>query len=292
MKHARILVPTDFSELSLLAVKEAAKLAKQVKGTVCVFHASMHTHELDGFHYLGPGHSDTGLKEVYQALEKKLVETAESLIAKEFRGQCLVQMGHPARLICEIAADYDLVVMSSHGRTGFTRLILGSVCEKVLRSCETPVLILKEKSSLFPVNRILLTTDFSDNSVYAFQPAADLAEITGAHIDLVHVVSHEPLISKDKGQYSGEDIAQKLENMADTYLGDLRAQVHTNWHSCKRSVHEEIAAIANSGDYQLVVMATIGRTGLKYLMLGSTSSSVLRHANIPVLSIKPRNRVE
>jgi nucleotide-binding universal stress UspA family protein len=162
----------------------------------------------------------------------------------------------------------------------------------VLRTCDTPVLILNDKSRLFPVNRILLTTDFSDNSVYAFQPAADLAELTGAQIDLIHVVSHEPLISKDKSQYSGADIASKLENMADSYLGDLRTQVHTDWRSCKRSVHEEIASIANTGDYQLVVMATIGRTGLKYLMLGSTSSSVLRHANIPVLSVKPRNRAE
>jgi nucleotide-binding universal stress UspA family protein len=120
MKHARILVPTDFSDLSLLAVKEAAELAKRVEGTVSVFHASMHTHELDGFHYLGPGHPDTGLKDYQQALEKKLAETAESLIEKEQRGECLVHIGHPARLICEIGADYDLIVMSSHGRTGFT----------------------------------------------------------------------------------------------------------------------------------------------------------------------------
>jgi len=287
MKHPRILVPTDFSELSLLAFPNAVALAKLLKGTVTPFHAYMQVNELDGFYYMGETSPEADLRTLEKSLQKKLEDLAEKYVDEEFRSEPVVCIGNAARTIVETGRDYDLIVMSSHGRTGFSRLILGSICEKVLRTSHTPVLILEEESRLMPLRRILLTTDFSDNSIYAFEPAAELAEATGASIDLVHIVSFEQFDTLAQAQHDSEERKLKLRQLAEKYLGDLKDQLETEVIFSEKAVHEEIARITKSRPYNLVVMSTIGRTGLDYMMLGSTSSSVLRHVKTAVLSVKP-----
>ena len=287
MKHARILVPTDFSDLSLLAIPAALAIAKMFDGKVHLFHAYMQVNELDGFYYMGETSPEADLRTLERSLYQQLEDLANKHLDEAYRGEPLVKIGNAARAICEIGKDFDLIVMSSHGRTGFSRLILGSICEKVLRTCDQPVLVLEEESRLIPLQRILLTTDFSDNSIYAFEPAAAFAEVTGADIDLIHIVSYEQFDTLAQAQHDSEERKTKLKELSVKYLGDLKGQVTTEVIFSDRAVHEEIARLTKSRPYNLVVMSTIGRTGLDYMMLGSTASSVMRHVKTPVMSIKP-----
>ncbi len=287
MKNPRILVPTDFSELSMLAFPNAVYLAKLFGGTVSPFHAYMQVSELDGFYYMGETSPEADLRTLEKSLYQRLEELSKKHIDEKYRGEPLIKIGNAARAICEASLDFDLIIMSSHGRTGFSRLILGSICEKVLRTCEKPVLVLEEQSRLIPLERILLTTDFSDNSIYAFEPAAEFAEATGAVIDLIHIVSYEQFDTLAQAQHDSSERKQKLQSLAEKYLGDLGDQVQTEVIFSDKAVHEELAVLTKSRAYNLVVMATIGRTGLDYMMLGSTSSSVMRHVKTAVLSVNP-----
>lgn len=287
MKHPRILVPIDFSVLSELSIPAAAHVAKLFNGTVTLFHAYMQVNELDGFYYMGETSPEADLRTLEKSLFNRLEELSDSYIEKPYRSEPIVKIGNSARAIVDAGKDFDLIVMSSHGRTGFSRLILGSVSEKVLRTSHTPVLILEEQSQLLPLKRILLTTDFSDNSIYAFEPAAAFAEATGAQIDLVHIVSFEQFETLAQAQNDSRELKVKLKETADTYLGDLKSQVSTEVIFSDKSVHEEIHRLTKSRPYNLVVMATIGRTGLEYMMLGSTASSVMRHVKTAVLCINP-----
>lgn len=287
MKQPRILVPTDFSDLSLLAFPNAAALAKLLNGTITPFHAYMQVNELDGFYYMGETSPESDLRTLEKSLHKKLDELGKKYLEKDLVSEPIVTIGNAARAIVATGRGFDLIVMSSHGRTGFSRLILGSICEKVLRTSPTPVLILEEESRLVPLRRILLTTDFSDNSMYAFEPAAQLAAATGASIDLVHIVSVEQFDTLARAQLDSEERKERLSKLADKYLGDLRDQVTTEVIFSEKSVHEEIARLTKSRPCNLLVMATVGRTGLDYMMLGSTASSVLRHVKTAVLSVKP-----
>ena len=69
--------------------------------------------------------------------------------------------------------------MSSHGRTGFSRFLLGSVAEKVLRLAHTPVMILEDDVDVGNFERILVTTDFSENAAHAYPYALEIAQKTG-----------------------------------------------------------------------------------------------------------------
>ncbi|MDG5767323.1 universal stress protein [Balneolales bacterium ANBcel1] len=287
MKNARILVPTDFSELSLLAFPAAVAIARLFGGTVVPFHAYMQANELDGFYYMGETSPETDMRTLERSLYQRLEEVSREHVEEPLLGEPRIAIGNAARAICEAGKEFDLIVMSSHGRTGFSRLILGSICEKVLRTSQSPVLVVEEKSRLFPLQRILLTTDFSDNSIYAFEPAAELAEATGAQIDLIHIVSYEQFDTLAQAQHDSEERKEKLKQLAVKYFSDLETQVQTEVFFSDRSVHEEIARLTKARPYNLVVMATIGRTGLDYMMLGSTASSVLRHVRTAVLSVKP-----
>ncbi len=287
MKKPRILVSTDFSDLSLIAIPTALSIARLFDGTITLFHAYMQINELDGFYYMGETSPEADLRTLEKTLFNKLDQISNEYIDEPYRAEPMVKIGNAARAITDAGKDFDLIIMSTHGRTGFSRLILGSICAKVLRTSHTPVLIIEEESQVIPLKRILLTTDFSDNSIYAFEPAAEFAEVTGAEIDLVHIVSFEQFDTLAQAQHDSNERKLKLKEMADKYLGDLRDQVHTEVIFSDKAVHEEIVRLTKSRPYNLIVMSTIGRTGLDYLMLGSTSSSVMRHVKTAVLSVKP-----
>ncbi|MEX0681501.1 MAG: universal stress protein [Balneolales bacterium] len=292
MKNPRILVPTDFSDLSLLAFPAALSIAKLFKGTITPFHAYMQVNELDGFYYMGETSPESDLLTLEKSLYNRLEEIAEKYIQSAFRSEPMVKIGNAARAITEAGTDFDLIAMSSHGRTGFSRLILGSICEKVLRTCHTPILILEKESQMFPLNRILVTTDFSDNSIYAFEPAAAFAEATGAQLDLVHIVSFEQFDTLAQAQHDSEERELQLKELADKYLGDLSSQVNPEVIFSEKSIHEEIINLTKSRPYNLVIISTIGRTGLDYMMLGSIASSVVRHVKTAVLSVNPLRRTK
>ncbi len=287
MKKPRILVPTDFSDLSLIAFPNALAIARLLDGKITPFHAYMQMNDLDGFYFMGETSPESDLRTLEKNLHKRLAGLSEKYFDEGIYSEPVVKIGNAARCISETASDYDLIVMSSHGRTGFTRLILGSVCNKVLRTSPAPVLVIEEESRLMPLHRILLTTDFSENSLYAFEPAAAFARAANAKIDLVHIVSFEQFDTFARAQHDSQDRKLELDHLARKYLGDLEEQLHTEVIYTEKSVSEEIIRLTKAHPYNLVVMATIGRTGLDYMMLGSTAASILHHVKTPVLSIKP-----
>jgi nucleotide-binding universal stress UspA family protein len=288
MKNAKILVPLDFSELSKKALKAAEIFARLFEGTITPFHAYIPLTDLDGFHYLGSGvTTQDNLVNVEKIIQNRLREEAVNLIDAKYLTEGHIGIGNPAHAIAEAAREFDLIVMSTHGRTGFTRLLLGSVAEKVLRLSHTPVLVVEEGSMLSPLEKILLTTDFSENSYEAFDIAKKIAKAAGGKIDLLHIarVNDQESINKAK---TTEDIRMKsLEKLVARKFGDMKESVRPLVISSKKSAHEAILEETQKTPYNLLIMATIGRTGLDYLMMGSTASNVVRHVETAVLSINP-----
>ena len=144
-------------------------------------------------------------------------------------------------------------------------------------------------STYISIRPILVTTDFSENSFKAFGHAADIAKATNARIDLVNVLMREGF---DTDAVIDADVKlrdKELENLKNTYFGDIKEHVKTRTIVTFKSVHEAIAHESEDNKHDLVVIATIGRTGLDYLMLGSTAASVVRHVSAPVLSVNPKH---
>lgn len=288
MKNPTILVPTDFSDLSKKAMDTANEVAKMLDGKVTPFHSYIPITDMDGFHYMSSGTgTQKNLTDIEDSLKERLDDVAAEYVDERFLNPGIIGIGNPAHAITESSMDYDLVIMSTHGRTGFKRFLLGSVAEKVLRMSNVPVLVVEDQTHFTPMQRILVTTDFSDNAKAAYPVARAFAEASGADIELFHAVMYDNFDSLAKAESTYDMRKENLERIGLEHFSALAGNVYVNVVMTNRSAHEAILNQTQKELYNLVVMSTIGRTGLDYLMLGSTTSNVTRMVKSAVLSVNP-----
>jgi len=285
----KILVPIDFSERSTKALEVADMFAELFGGMVTPFYSHLPISELDEPYALG---ISTKIYQKFDELEKTLLnrakEVSQQKVSKERLTDPIVTMGNAAESIINSSEKFDYVIMSTHGRTGFSRLLLGSVAEKVLRLASTPVMVVKNDSDVKDFKKILLTTDFSENAAQAFPYAIDIAKRSGGTIDLVHVLSFEQFEEKEKDLSLRKIREERLKLLKKEYFNEIEEQVREKVVVSHDSPHEAIYNHVQENTYNLIVMATVGRTGINYLMMGSTTANVVRHVDTAVLSINPQ----
>lgn len=291
MKNVAILVPLDFSDLSNIALKTAEYFARLFDGKLTPYHAYIPITDLDGFYYMGMGFSgQDNFTEVENILQDRLNEVGEQYVDERYLNPGVIDVGNPAKAIAGAADEYDLIVMSTHGRTGFTRMFIGSTAEKVLRTCHTPVIVVEESSRVDPMERIMVTTDFSEPSFKVFPLVSGIAQAAGSQVDLIHVVSNVQLGDDETLHSATKSRHKELEFLADEHFSAVRNQINCEAVPSGKSPHEAIHDLNMENDYNLVAMSSIGRTGLDYMMMGSTASNVVRNVKSAVLSLNPRRK--
>lgn len=144
MEHLPLLVAVDFSKLSDRAITYAVRLAEGRGRMIDLVHIALHTL---------PAHAQAHAPaEVLAHIRKneevsalrELASLQERLIPERLRGKLLLLRGPPAETICEVAGrGYELVVVSTHGRTGLSQILIGSVAERVVRHAPIPVLVVR-----------------------------------------------------------------------------------------------------------------------------------------------------
>jgi nucleotide-binding universal stress UspA family protein len=279
MKKLRILIPTDLSEISNRALNVGGELAKMTNGIVTPLFAYAKTRY-------------DGANNTPEAAKVDVDTVASRYIYHDFLAETIVSLQKPVDAIIDNGKDFDLIIMSSHGRSGFNRILLGSVTEKVIRLSHTPVLVVKDQEKLFPIEKILLTTDFSDNARNTYSYVAKLAELTGASIHMLYAVvyaatepaTHLEAYVRTKEKQFKSDIQQYFGNISDRVTFDIPLT--------KKSAHEFILNHVDEHKYNLIVMSTLGHTGLEYLKLGSTTSNVVRHTDVNILITNPNSKLD
>ena len=142
----RILVPVDFSECSRAALEDAAVLAERVDASIDVLHV------WDTPHYVGPeflirepGETGHPLQEAAFAQAETEMDEFLSGFPQRERFRVRLESGKPYETIIKLAADehYDAIVMGTHGRSGLSHLLIGSVAEKVVRTAPCPVMTIR-----------------------------------------------------------------------------------------------------------------------------------------------------
>lgn len=285
MKNPRILVPTDFSDLSKTALRAASIWVRQFGGEVTLMHAFEGRTDLDGFHFFGPDETVSGdLPTVKGAIERLLDEWVQQNVAAEHTRQSLLIMGNPERSIAKASLDHDLVVIASHGRSGIPRFFLGSVTDQVIRFSPTPVLVVADESALLPLKRILVPTDLSFGSEAAFEMARDLANASGAAIDLLYVHEFEDAVAIDLTA-----LERRVREMARPHLATATFDITVRVSG--ESVHQEIHQFLQQRPCNLIVMATSDKEGSGYQLLGRTPSQVVREVTTAILLVNtPEHR--
>jgi len=140
MTFNKILVPTDGSEYTKPAIQKAVELAKLSGGEIVALYVLDQT-------VLTNMPMDTAVMNVYKTLEKEGQEAVDYVLnlAKE-NGVAVsvsVKEGTPVKVILEESANYDIIVMGTLGRTGMSKLLMGSVAERVVRAASCPVMVVR-----------------------------------------------------------------------------------------------------------------------------------------------------
>lgn len=293
MEKLNILVPLDFSELSTRALSAAEKLARLSGGKITPYHSYLPISEMEGPYTLGLGTTPTeDYDEIEATMKERLNHVAKEHVDEQFLDESVISVGNAAHAIAEEGKSYDMIVMSTHGRTGFSRFFLGSVAEKVLRIAHVPVMVVDKESKINDIERILVTTDFSENSHAAFPIAKSIANAADAKVELLNVLSYDPQHDEkpDEGKISLRN--KRLEILSKEELHEIGDRLTTKVLVSTDTPHEAILKHNQENPADLIIMATVGRTGIEYLMMGSTTANVVRHVKSPVLSVNPEEKVE
>ena len=218
--------------------------------------------------------------------------------AADLAVECRIVEGDIAAAIAAEAASADLLVIGTHGRSGFQHLLLGSVAERLLRQAPCPLLVVPpgapDATGTVPrlFHHIVAAIDFSSASATAAAFAVSLAQEADAHLTLVHALDLPPAVEAWVGE-TPEGHARLLR-WRDDALARLRAlapadartychieeQVETDGAS---RVVLRIAAERRAG---LIVMGTHGGGPLARTFVGSTAQRVVRQAACPVLILR------
>jgi nucleotide-binding universal stress UspA family protein len=293
----QILCPVDLSEVSRHALDHARAIAKWYDAHLTVFHVVIPP---------APLIPSTGIAEALPVPPPQLSEIAEEV--HRFSGltdaradhcsEALVVEGNPVKEIIRKAESLpaDLLVMGTHGRSGFEALFLGAVTEKVLRSTHVPVLTVPppvERVESVIYKTILCPIEFSDPSIRALEYALTLAEENGARLILLHVV--EMLVGAPQfveiAHFDVTEYERHLEEDARARLTSAVPEEARVWCTPEERVvsgnaYHVILDMAEQEKAELIVMGVHGKGALNRRLFGSTTHHVIRHARCPVLTLR------
>jgi len=299
---SRILCPIDFSEHSARALEYAAVLARWYGASIRVLH--VHTFVPPPPSRL-PGWARPRLTaEEREHYLKEMRDLAAPAAGSGPPFEVSLVEGEPIEEILRAAAagPADLIVLGTHGRSGFQRLMLGSLTEKVLRRAACPVLTVPPRApgtagaARPSLGRILCPVDFSEVSLRALEYAWALAKESKARITLLHAI--EALADVEPLEHGGAAMTDWLRFQEVRSRQRLEALVPADardWCDPEIAVatgraHREILRVAGEGAADLIVMGVLGRGALDLMLFGSTTQQVVRQALCPVLTVRPRAR--
>jgi nucleotide-binding universal stress UspA family protein len=296
---ARILCPIDFSEASQHAIEHAFAIARWSGAAVSALHVC---HPMVVPVATGAGFEDADVE--MARLRSAAASLVECAGAHGLKVDIAVESGDPARQILEHADRHgaNLIVMGTHGATGFERLILGSVTEKVLRKARCPVLTVPPRAhsaATLPFRQVLCAIDFSSASLEALNYAGALAEQSRSRLQLLHVVQwpwDEPPAPAPQELPAEQAVAlgeyrRYVEASAMARLAALRRErIPVGIEAVPRIVHGkayvQILRIAAEAGADLIVLGVQGRNAAGLMVFGSTANQVVRAAACPVLTVR------
>ncbi len=300
----KLLVPLDRSVLAEQAVAPAVAIARASDAEIEL----VLVHESFAF----AGFTDAPWQRDGRDDDRQYLASlaAELRSGASIRATDAIIAGEPADAICQRAteAGADLIVMTSHGRTGISRAWLGSVADALVRRCSLPVLILRpvdtgvrRVSARQAFRHVLIPFDGSPLANGIIPAGMMLAKASGAGVTVLRVVPHVPLPVPIEATspigfapvVTDEAATRRLHRDAtaetEAFVAQLRtdtglsidARVIVNDHTA-----QAIVDTARGQGADVIAMSTHGR-GASRLLLGSIADKVLRASGLPILLRRP-----
>jgi len=302
---SRILCPIDFSEPSHQALHHATAVARWYGARLRTLHVFVLAPPVGMLPPLAsPPEAFTlapGDRETIAAHMRQMALAAGANAAADM---VVAESPNVAAEILDQALTWpaDLIVMGSHGHGGLTRLMLGSVAERVLRLADCPVLIVPHSTEhavppgSVEFDRILCAVDFSASSREALSYALSLGAEAGAHVTILNTIEMPPELREPPTSYlyNVEDVRTRAEASQLVRLEALIPFAVRDYCTVETTVVEgkasrEVLRMAAARKVDLIVMGVQGRNAVSRAVFGSNAQDVIRHATCPVLIVHPRH---
>jgi nucleotide-binding universal stress UspA family protein len=296
----------DFSEFSEHALRYAARLARWYGAQLRVLHVFPVPPAID---IIPPLASPRPLATLTSAdrnrIGGEIVRLAER-VAPGMPIDAVVQDAASVyREIVAQAADWfaDVLVIGTHGYSGFERLVLGSVTEKVVRLSPCPVFVVPNAVVEAPVvgdvrfDRVLAAVDFSESSLAALNYAMSIAEEADARLTVLNAIEVPPELQHPptSADYSVDAVraeaeAERLRCLRSLIPDEVRSYCSVETAVVEGKASREILRQADLRQADLITMGVQGRGSLDLMIFGSNAHEVIRHASCPVLIVRASMR--
>jgi nucleotide-binding universal stress UspA family protein len=297
VEFKRILCALDLSELSVRTLAYAGAIARWYDAHLTALHVVPSFTPMDVRTGLEP------VSLVYPLSRDEVLEQLRKTVAAAGLGEgtvaLTVEAGEAAATVVNqaLVMHVDLLVLGTHGRSGFDRFFLGSVAEKVLRKAPCPVLTIPPHAPAMRPSEVALRTilcpiDFSSAALEAFGFALDLARRSDASVVLVHALEflaeEEPRAFEhfnvpEFRSYLLKDARQRLDSLVS---GEPKLDRGVRTVVVVGRAHHGILNIATDEGADLIVMGAQGRGGAALALFGPTTQQVVRGATCPVLTVR------
>ena len=282
----RILYATDFSEASRAALPLVSAIARQYGSKVYIAHIWSPL----PYSMVTPETASTLEDGQERAAQTKASELQASAELAGLRASVIVEPGDPVeelnRTVCE--QNIDLVVLSTHGRTGWKHLVMGSVAEELFRNLTCPVLTVgpcysKWFSDESQLKSILFPTDLSEESLSVFPYLASLASEYKSDLTVMHALPEETGTNPD-ARCLAEPLRNEMEAMFSPHISSrCRAQFVIEFGDTAKS----ILIIAEGRNVDLIGMAVRKALPISTHFRNTTAYRVVLGAQCPVLTCRP-----
>jgi len=292
-----ILVPLDQSMPAEAVLEYVKPIANATGARICLLAAVGEPRQW--------GEADVANLDVERQRALAYLESVPQTFPEELREKTDLKVmdESPAEAIIQHAAssNANLIAMTTHGRSGVTRWVLGSVADKVAHAAETPLLLVRPAGDgprVTPVlDRMLIPLDGSESAQAVLPFAEDLARALGASIVLYHSVI-EPVLGYPGAEAVVFDahVLEEMESGARSFLETLGSAL-----TAKGIRTETVVTVGNATDgivwaaeregADIIVMSTHGRSGLGRLVMGSVADAVVRRSSRPVVLVRPARSV-
>lgn len=271
----KILIPTDFSENAEYALKVAAQIARENNGEIILLHMLELPQQAGDA--VGSGHNIPELMFFKNAAIKKLEDLMDVDYLDGIEVSEIIQFDLAFDGIMGISEknNVDLIVMGSHGASGFKEMFIGSNAEKVVRNSSVPVLIIKKEQPDFKVANFVFASDFSDEIKKPFEKVVEFANKFNSTLHLLMITT--------PNNFKSTPISQEIMNnfVANFKINKFQTHIYN-----ETNVEKGILNFADSIGADLIGMSTHGRKGLSHFFNGSISEDLVNHSSLPVVTFK------
>lgn len=274
----KIIIPIDFSEHSEYALELASNLSKKFGSELLVLHML----ELSNMMYSSAAierHEETVF--YLKLAEKKF----EKFLKKSYlKGIKVTPVIKHFKVFSEVNAiakanDASLVIMGSHGSSGFKELIIGSNTEKVIRHSDIPVMVVKNKVNEINFSKMVLITNFDKEMTNAFIQAKSMATLFNSNLKLLYVNTPTDRF------LSSTELDSKMSKFFD----------NVEWHTDRKddvvcvsdyTIEQGVISYIKEHQTNLIIIPTHGRKGLNHFFSGSIAEDIVNHSNNLIMSLK------